>query len=483
MPRGPLACAPPGSGRIIQRFATPGIRARPANLPAARQTGERMSQKIRLSGPIAAILFAIGLPLSGQAAGPYQETGAQILARQRAADLTQGPKKVKPRLASPRRQKAARPPAASSSAAPVQVVPSPGAPQTLGVNFLGANLADTNTIPPDTMGAVGPTQFLVGVNGRLRSFDKTTGTSDGGVNADMDVFFASVRNSEPTSEPRVRYDRVSGRWFVTVINFSDSLSNNRVLVAVSSSGVISPGTIWTFYYFEHDLDQPSGDTGLFFDYPTLGIDANALVIGGNMYDTTGVYQGTTVHVVRKSQVLSGAGGNLVVGGYVVAYRNLTGTPDGAGVYSPQGVDNLSASALTESWVIGVNNVLPVSNELVLRKITFSAPGAWPPTSISADLTLSVPATALPLTVPHLGNTGGSDGQLDALDDRLFDAKLRNGHIWTAHNIAVDATGAGSDAGDRDGARWYEIDVTGATPALAQSGTLFDPAVANPRFYW
>ena len=42
---------------------------------------------------------------------------------------------------------------------------------------------------------------------------------------------------------------------------------------------------------------------------------------------------------------------------------------------------------------------------------------------------------------------------------------------------------GSDAGDRDGARWYEIDVTGGAPALVQSGTLFDAAASNPRFYW
>ena len=56
-------------------------------------------------------------------------------------------------------------------------VPSSGEPQTLGVNFLGANLADTNAYPPDTMGAVGPSQFLVGVNGRIRTFDKVTGSS------------------------------------------------------------------------------------------------------------------------------------------------------------------------------------------------------------------------------------------------------------------------------------------------------------------
>ena len=247
-----------------------------------------MLQKTRAAGPIAAILFAIGIPLSGQTAGLYQETGAQIMARQSIADMMQGPRRMKPRLASPRQSPASRP-SAPAAVSPAHAASTPGEPQTLGVNFLGANLADTNAFPPDTMGAAGPSQFLVGVNGRLRSFDKATGGSDGGLNADLDTFFTSVRNGQSTSEPRVRYDRVSGRWFVTVINFSDTLSDNRVLIAVSSSGTISVGTIWTFYYFEHDLDQPSGDAGLFFDYPTLGVDANALVIGGNMFDTTWLF--------------------------------------------------------------------------------------------------------------------------------------------------------------------------------------------------
>ena len=397
-----------------------------------------MLPKIRAAGLLLATVFFAAIPASAQV-GPYRETGADIMARQRLADRTAGPRQQAPRFATPRR----RPPASSRplAAAPASLAaPAPGAPQTLGINFLGANLADSNAFPPDTMGAVGPSQFLVGINGRLRSFDKTTGTTDGGLNADTDVFFVSVRNSQPTFSPRVRYDRISGRWIVTALNFGASLSNNRILIAVSSSGTISNGTIWTFSYFEHDLDVPLGDAGFFFDVGSLGVDANALIIGGNLFDTTGVFQGTTVHVVRKSAVISGAGGNVAAS--AVAYRNLTGTPDGEGPYTPQGVDNLSDAAATSSWVVGVNNVLPVTSELVLRQITFSAVGAWPPTAISANLTLSVPTTALPLTVPHLGNTGGADGQLDALDDRLFDAKLRGGHVWTAHNIAVDATGAG-----------------------------------------
>jgi hypothetical protein len=443
-----------------------------------------MLAKIRAAGLTLAAAVAFANPALGQASNPFQQTGTEIMANQRIAERVQGPRLLAPRFTRPRRGFAPSPQSPASAVfppgAPAVAPPSPGSPQTLGVNFLGANLADSNAFPPDTMGAVGPVQFLVGVNGHLRTFDKATGTSDGGLNADLDVFFNLVRGGQPTFSPRVRYDRVSGRWFITALNFGASFSNNRVLIAVSSGGTISIGTIWTLYYFEHDLDSPTGDTGDFFDVGTLGVDANALVIGGNVFDGTGAYLGTTVHAVRKSAVVGGGGGNIAAS--AVAYRNLTGTPNGEGPYTPQGVDNLSESAPTASWVIGVNNVLPVTSELVLRQITFSAPGDWPPTSISSNLTLPVPTTALPLTVPHQGNTGGADGQLDALDDRLFDAKLRDGHIWTAHNIAVDATGAGSDTGDRDGARWYEIDVTG-TPALVQSGTLFDPAAANPRFYW
>jgi hypothetical protein len=219
----------------------------------------------------------------------------------------------------------------------------------------------------------------------------------------------------------------------------------------------------------------------FLDYDTLGVDANALVIGGNIFNPSGNFQGTSVHIVRKSTILSGGGGDLVPAGNVVAFRNLTGSAGGAGPYTPQGVDNFHDAAPTQSWVIGVDNA--TFGTLMLRKISFSAPGAWPPTGISANLSLSVPTTFFPLTVPHLGNAGGAAGELDALDDRLFDAKLRGGRIWTAHNIGVTSAGVGSAAGDRNGSRWYEIDVTGGSPSLVQSGTLFDAAASNPLFYW
>src|SRR5439155_7537543 len=78
-------------------------------------------------------------------------------------------------------------------AAPVASEPvAPLTAQGVGLNFLGATLADTLSYPPDSMGAVGPAQYIVCVNGRIRSFNKITGVADGVLNANTDVFFQSV---------------------------------------------------------------------------------------------------------------------------------------------------------------------------------------------------------------------------------------------------------------------------------------------------
>src|SRR5437762_14138501 len=45
-------------------------------------------------------------------------------------------------------------------------------PQTVGTSFLAARLNESGFIPPDSMGAVGPTQILAVVNGRIKVFSK-----------------------------------------------------------------------------------------------------------------------------------------------------------------------------------------------------------------------------------------------------------------------------------------------------------------------
>src|SRR5207245_8388267 len=123
-------------------------------------------------------------------------------------------KKVPPRLLAPFQGNGAE---KSASHSPLHHPPiSRLNAQTINsnLNFTAATFPDCSGWPPDTMGTVGPTQFIIALNGRIRSFNKTTGLADDGINANSDIFFASVMTSGPnfTTDPRIRYDRLSGRW-------------------------------------------------------------------------------------------------------------------------------------------------------------------------------------------------------------------------------------------------------------------------------
>ncbi len=368
--------------------------------------------------------------------------------------------------------------------------PVTSAPQTVSTTFDGVTgPTETSSFPPDTMGAVGPTQFVIFVNGRLRSFNKTTGAADGVLNINPDMFFASVLTPvtppavNSTSNPQIRYDRLTNRWFLTMIDVPGSSGANpgdmpnRILIAVSdaaSNGVISGGTVWTFYFVQQNT-LGGGDTGEFLDFPSLGVDNNALYVGGNMYDAaTGAFVTSSGFVVRKSSVLSG--GPVVA----TAFRALVTSGDR--VDSAIGVDNFDPAA-TEGYFIGPSSA--AFGRLLMRRVT--NPGGTP--SISANLSITVNATSFPITVDHLGDTNGLAGNLDAVDDRLFVAHIRNHRLWTAHNIAVTSAGVAtnSDAERRDAVRWYELDVPvgSGTPTVVQSGTVFDGAatVAAAHQYW
>lgn len=368
----------------------------------------------------------------------------------------------------------------------------PAAPQVVSTNFNAVTgPAETGAFPPDTMGAVGPTQFFLFVNGRLRTFNKTTGVADGVVNIDPDVFFASVMTPVAagginfTSDPQIRYDRLTARWMMIIIDVPSTSpasigdTPNRILLAVSdaaSAGVISGGTVWTFYFVQQDTVGPVASTGEFLDYPSLGVDANALYIGGDMFGAvSGSFITTSAFVIRKSSILSG--GPIVT----TAFRGLiTGVgPDGP--LDPRGVDNYDPAA-TEGYFIGVSYA--AFGRLVMRRI--ATPGATP--TISANINITVSSTSFPITVDHLGDTGGTSGNIDALDDRLFAAHIRGGRLWTAHNIAVTAAGVASNSNvnRRDAVRWYELIVppTVGVPTVNQSSTIFDTAaaVASSRQY-
>jgi len=358
---------------------------------------------------------------------------------------------------------------------------------TTGSSFDGATLTDTGAFPPDSMGTVGPAQFVVFSNGRIRSFTKA-GVADGVMNFDPDVFFASVMTPVTgpvllnfTSDPQARYDRFSGRWFLSIIDVPctnatcTTTAANRWMVAVSdaaSAGVISGTTVWTFFQFQADPGTS------FLDYPSMGIDVNAIYVGGSIFTSAGSFVGTNGYVIQKASALGA--GPLVV----TMFANMAAGA-GAGPESPRGADNFDPGA-TEGYFVGPDNA--AFSAISFRRI--SNPGSLTPT-ISANILVVVPTTTLSGTqsvrlVQHAGNTGGNNGLLDTLDDRFYQVMIRNGRMWSAHNFTVTNAGVASTAAaSRNAARWYEFQNLTTTPTLVQSGTVFDNAAtrAAARQYW
>jgi hypothetical protein len=367
------------------------------------------------------------------------------------------------------------PPASTQKSTPMSLDP-PNLPQALGTSFKAVGVNEAGFIPPDSMGDVGPTQVVVHVNGRIKTFTKA-GVADGALNADDATFWSSVAPGIPPgtnagiSDPEVRYDRLSGRWFLLGITIAEA-ANNRIVVAVSSGPTIVSQSSFTFFSFPVGTPSPS-DTTSFCDYPSLGIDANALYTGCNMFTAAGAFRWTSAFVIRKSSVLGG--GPMVVTGFA----NLTGgcgvtTACGtapctvnAGPYAPRGVDNDDPQA-TEGYLIGSD--LCFLSRLEFRRV--SNPGGTP--TLSSNIAL----TTIASTNMNVQQASGSTTGVDPADSRLFMASIHKNKLtgtsslWTALSVETNTVCAASTLGTRRiGARWHEIGNLTATPSITQSGTL------------
>src|SRR6187200_2961177 len=147
---------------------------------------------IRSAPPVAPVAAQIswqqGTPITGEPS--RTESVAGLMRLQRIADRSGAPPvHQKPETEADFRrslpENPASPDVSQLPGGPRSATTGPSTPQTVGTSFTGATVSDTpGFVPPDTMGAVGPTQYIVTVNGRFRSFTKTTGLADGALNVD-----------------------------------------------------------------------------------------------------------------------------------------------------------------------------------------------------------------------------------------------------------------------------------------------------------
>lgn len=320
----------------------------------------------------------------------------------------------------------------------------------IGNNFTGATLyADSSAVPPDSDGAVGPTNFVVFVNGRFSVFDKVSATkvqtmSDATFWANAGVSLGGLS----ISDTRVIYDPLSQRWFASQVDFNpNDLESNRFLLAVSSSA--DPTGVW------NGLAWPADPGGTLTDFPRLGLDANGVYLTGNQYDVSGNFVlGVLLTSIPKA--------DLLLPTPTAANRTTTGVmPVAARGFSLQPAVNFNATNSAE-FVLATENdgadFLTHTNLLgftVQNADTASA-------SFPASSDIVVPGYFVPLNPPQ------PDGQstLDDGDVRIGSYAMQVGDdVYATHAV---------ESGTRAVIRWYRV---GASDhLLRESGTISDPSL-------
>ena len=320
----------------------------------------------------------------------------------------------------------------------------------IGLNFTASNWGvDSDALPPDPNGAIGPGYFVELINGRYSVFSKTTGLrvqtstdSEFWINAGVDL----PANLTP-SDPRVLYDPDSQRWFASQVDEDPNVQlTNRFLIAVSMTS--DPTKNWTGFAFP--VDPQNGDFG---DFPTLGIDANGVYLSAEVFDSLGNDIGPTLVMIPKA--------DLVADQPTITNRTAFGILPSGAVAQPAVTQGTASTGEVVLAIgdLGLDNQ-PHSN--LATYIISPSGGATGGPIVSARKVLTVPA----YTVPSNPAQPNGLNNLDDGDTRISARVLRVGDlVYAVHSTAV---------GGRAAIQWFKINA--ASLGLIQSGILSDPTL-------
>jgi hypothetical protein len=156
---------------------------------------------------------------------------------------------------------------ASIARDPLAAVPNVQAPIGLSVRGIGldnGNLPQFN--PPDTVGAIGATQFVQAVNVEYAVFNKTTGAMIAGpvnINSLFQGLPATdICRTTNSGDPIVNYDRFANRWIISQFALDFNTPSFSQCFAVSTTSDATGAFNVYSYNFGNDD---------FVDYPKVGV--------------------------------------------------------------------------------------------------------------------------------------------------------------------------------------------------------------------
>jgi hypothetical protein len=319
---------------------------------------------------------------------------------------------------------------------------------------LSAHGSDQGAAPPDTQLAAGPTDLVSAVNSSMWTWTKQ-GVARGSV--DLNAFFP-LPNGYSFTDPRVVYDALTSRWFVSGLAF-DSANDSQVYVAVSQTS--DPTGLYSAYLV-------SNEAGVVQDQPKVGLDSSVVVLSWNDYTGGSSFSGAETKVLEKADLLAHAvtvrtvsfGPDTTRFG-IVPVQSLTATTTEYLVYNDSCGATTSCTSTTSTPALG---------RVAITGTPAASTVAWAETD---------PAI-VPTAGPPPADQPGHAASVETNDDRFLTAIADGSDIYLSGNDGCIPTG---DTVTRPCARLIEVTVA-ATPTvtldsdLAYSGAdLYFPAAA------
>ena len=334
-------------------------------------------------------------------------------------------------------------PGGAAAPAGLSLTVTPGTPLSSALGD-GANgsLLGTQLTPPDMGFTANGTKEVEFVNlvGKI-----WTGTTPGTAFS-LVSFFSPSSPSDSVSDPWVKWDAGSGRFFAGI--FDISLGGEIMAVSQTSN----PGGSWFLYRVQYPSTAGGITAGGCPDQGKGGVDSNVVGLGFNEFSESGVagcpsaaaLQGAAVEVFNKSQMLAGSSLNFTFTNPLSSYFSLVPA------------DTLTSSATTEYFAS-----LSSGTGTALHRVTsVGVPPATVTLTALADIT--VPGYSNPPAAAQKGTTT----KIDAGDDRTQNV------VALGTDMTVTATVGCTPSGDtttRSCGRVYEVN--NGTSALAKSLTI------------
>jgi hypothetical protein len=327
------------------------------------------------------------------------------------------------------------------------------APGWNGTDAPGVSAADETfcCVPPDTTGAIGPSNYVEIINTTIAVYDRNLNLI-----SSTDLASFSNAGSLNVSDPNVQWDPRSGRWLYSLIGFTSDFKTTDLLFGWSKTADptnLSAG--WCRF----------GVVGgsLLPDYPKLGHDDNFIAVGANLYDMSQSSQPfVSAQIYAMPKPAAGSTSCAAPTAYVFADSThpLLNT-DGTLAFTP--VPANTADTSMGGFIVAAHSptLAPLGPQTKIMTWNLVRQTTGKP-ALHADGDLSVTTFDVPANVPQPG--GGP--VIDSLDGRLTQAVAHADPnaggaeaVWTQQTI--------NGPGGRSVVRWYEL--LPATHVVRQQG--------------